>query len=109
MNIVAERLKQLRQDQGIRLTDLAQKVNMSHSYLSEIEQGKKIPSFKKLELLCSALGITLSDFFSVDKKPIPIDLLNLHELSGQLQPHQIKMLTEIVEALVEKNKRKNDF
>lgn len=105
MNIVAERLKQVRHERGIKLIDLAKKVNMSHSYLSEIEQGKKIPSFKKLALICTALGITLSDFFSTEKEPIPYELLNLYELSKQLQPRHIEMFTELIEALVEKNKK----
>ena len=63
MGTIASRLRQLREDAGLKKIGLAKKANISHSYLSEIESGTKEPSFKTLQKICSALGISLAEFF----------------------------------------------
>ena len=38
-------------------------IGISTDYLSEIERGKKTPSFKRMELLAKALGIEVYKLF----------------------------------------------
>ncbi len=42
------KLKQLRQDKGIQLNELADRGRFSVSYLNEIEKGKKYPKADKI-------------------------------------------------------------
>lgn len=53
-----EYLKQVRKKAGLTLADLGAKTNLSHSYLSQIETGKKgPPSFEVLHTLAETLDI----------------------------------------------------
>jgi len=52
------KIKQLRQERGLSLSDLAQKTNISVSYLNEIEKGKKYPQAEKIVVLANALSVS---------------------------------------------------
>ncbi len=55
-----KRLRQLRTKQGWSQEELAYRVGMDVSYLSEIENGKKEPCLRKIKELAQGLGITVS-------------------------------------------------
>ncbi|WP_299754597.1 helix-turn-helix transcriptional regulator [uncultured Pontibacter sp.] len=67
------KVKQLRTDKGISLTDLAGKTGISVSYLNEIEKGKKHPKPSKVAIIADALGVTYDYLVSL-------------QLSKRLQP-----------------------
>ncbi|TAG24936.1 MAG: XRE family transcriptional regulator [Cytophagia bacterium] len=50
------KVRQLRQQQGITLSTLADRSGVSVSYLNEIESGKKYPKSEKVLVLAQALG-----------------------------------------------------
>lgn len=56
-------LARLRKENGLTLQQLAQKVQLSAAYLSQIEHGKASPSITTLRNLAAALGARLVDFF----------------------------------------------
>ena len=60
------KLKHLRQEKGLSLKDLAAKTQLSISYLSEIEGGKKYPKPEKLLALSSALGTPFDELVSLN-------------------------------------------
>jgi quercetin dioxygenase-like cupin family protein/DNA-binding Xre family transcriptional regulator len=62
-NKVAQRLKQLRKARSHSLRELAERAQCSASFLSQIELGHTSPSVESLERICSALNISLADFF----------------------------------------------
>lgn len=74
--VLGERLRALRQDQGLKLKDLAQRTDMSIALISQIERGISSPSMRTLRLLCVALGVDGAALFApssghgpdVDKK-----------------------------------------
>ncbi len=73
------KLKQLRQEKGIQLNELATRSGLSASYLNEIEKGKKYPKSEKIFTLAAALGTDYDSLVSlkVSKKLEPIaELLN---------------------------------
>jgi transcriptional regulator with XRE-family HTH domain len=77
------KLKQLRHDKGIQLTELAEKAGLSASYLNEIERGKKYPKSDKIFSLATALETDYDTLVSlrVSKKLEPIaELLNSNVL-----------------------------
>lgn len=75
--ILGFKVKQLRQERGLSLSDLAQKTNISVSYLNEIEKGKKYPQAEKIAVLASALGVSYDWLVSLklNKKLSPLSNL----------------------------------
>lgn len=56
--ILGFKIKQIRQEKGLSLSDLAHKTGISVSYLNEIEKGKKYPQSDKIVALADALGVS---------------------------------------------------
>jgi transcriptional regulator with XRE-family HTH domain/Zn-dependent peptidase ImmA (M78 family) len=63
--ILGLKLKQFRQNKGYSLKDLAERTNLSISFLSEIEKGKKYPKPEKIMQLAQALDISFDDLVSL--------------------------------------------
>ena len=63
---LATRINPLRTEQNLSTRDLAKKSGISKSQLADIILGNKIPTVYTLHLICTALGISLSDFFNFD-------------------------------------------
>jgi transcriptional regulator with XRE-family HTH domain len=61
---VAMRLRQAREDAGLSLRELARRLELSASALSQIETGKSRPSVKTLYAIVSELGISLDELFA---------------------------------------------
>ncbi|MEO9625344.1 MAG: helix-turn-helix transcriptional regulator [Qipengyuania citrea] len=53
-------LKLVRQYHRLNQVEMAKRLDISPSYLSEIEKGKKTPSFELLEKYASLIGIPVS-------------------------------------------------
>ncbi len=56
-------LKQLRVERGYTLNEVADKINISVSLLSQIENAKSNPSLQSLEGLLNLYAVSFSDFF----------------------------------------------
>ena len=69
---IAVRIDFLRIEQNLSIRDLAKKSGISKSQLSDIILGNKIPNVYTLYLICTALGISLSDFFDFDDAVIKL-------------------------------------
>ena len=59
------KLKQLRQENKMSLSDLSNKSTLSISYLNEIESGKKYPTTNKIALLANALNVSYDKMVSL--------------------------------------------
>lgn len=95
---VGERLKQLKHEKGYSYTEIADKTGLTTSYISNIHQGKTV-GINNLEKICSAIGITLSQFFQADVKPV--DLSVLEAISG-LSDEKKKQLALFINGLSDK-------
>ncbi len=62
--IVGKRLLQVRQEKGLSQEKLALLSNVDRTYVPSIEKGRRSVSVQILERLCSALSISLAEFFS---------------------------------------------
>ena len=51
-----EKLRTMRSDQNLSLQELADKAGMNKGYVSQVELGKRKPSFESVENLAGALG-----------------------------------------------------
>lgn len=57
------RIRFLRKEKKLSQEDLALEANINKNYLSDLENGRRNPSFEILEKLAVALGISLSELF----------------------------------------------
>ncbi len=63
IEIFRQNLKYYRTEQGLTQEELSEISEISSDYLSEIERGKRTPSFKRLELIAQALKIEVYQLF----------------------------------------------
>src|SRR5215813_12247513 len=63
--IFGMKLRQFREQAGLSLTDLGSRINLSTSYLTEIEHGKKYPKAEKIARMAEALGRNYDDLVSI--------------------------------------------
>ena len=59
MNL-GEKIKKIRNERGFSLRDLASQVDLSASFLSQIEQGKASPSIENLKKIANSLDVKVS-------------------------------------------------
>lgn len=62
---VAETLRELRQKKGVSQEKLAEAIDSHQVYISEIENGKKIPSLSVIYKTAQFFNLSLSDFASL--------------------------------------------
>lgn len=62
------KIQKYRIAQGLTQENLAERVDLSVSYISEIENGKKRPSLKTLEKIAAALDVSLVSLMGEDSK-----------------------------------------
>jgi transcriptional regulator with XRE-family HTH domain len=60
---LGSRIAEIRRKKGMTSEQLAQENGISKGYLSDIENGNKLPSLLMLERLAKVLKISLKDFF----------------------------------------------
>lgn len=60
---ISGRIRQLRTEKKISANRLSTLAGLSQSYIRKLELGETTPTVESMELICSALGISLADFF----------------------------------------------
>ena len=58
-----ERIRQLREEQGVSQLALSEKVGIQNAFLSRLESGKKEPCLRVIEMLADGLGVSLRKVF----------------------------------------------
>jgi transcriptional regulator with XRE-family HTH domain len=66
---ISARVRQLRENAGWTLEQLADRSGVSRAMISRIERAEASPTAALLARLSEALGLSLSDFFADDEKP----------------------------------------
>ena len=62
--VLGRSLREIREEQGGRLVDIAERAGISPQYLSEIERGRKEPSSEMIAAVTGALGVDLADLLA---------------------------------------------
>lgn len=62
---VEMRIREIRESKKIKLSELAEKANISKSHLSDIERSKKTPSLFVLLKIAVVLGVDERDLYSI--------------------------------------------
>ena len=66
-------LHNLRVKKGLSMSDVARMVNVSRSFISQIEKGQTYPSLETLEVLARALNISLSELFQSAENVVKLE------------------------------------
>ena len=64
-----EKLRSMRADQNLSLQELANKSGMNRGYISQIELGKRKPSFEAVETIAGALGAKIYILLEAPEAP----------------------------------------
>ncbi|MGG1916098.1 helix-turn-helix transcriptional regulator [Priestia megaterium] len=81
---LGKKLKDLRKQKGLSLTEVGKAVDLSHNFLSEVERGKKQPSLEKIRLLANLYEINEDELFGIIDQ-IPLRAQELIENDKHLQ------------------------
>ncbi|QEK12627.1 helix-turn-helix transcriptional regulator [Crassaminicella thermophila] len=100
-NFIGNRIRFLRKQMNLTMKQLADKLNSSAGFISDIENNKSMPSIPKLIEICNVLNITLSDFFNESTEPITLtpELKELVRHAKNLTPEQLEQLTKFIRTL----------
>jgi transcriptional regulator with XRE-family HTH domain len=83
------RLERVREGMSVR--ELARRVEVSHSLISQIERGHVMPSVGTLWSIATVLGLSVADLFDeVERETGFGDGRTGHEASGPVQTHQTR-------------------
>lgn len=77
---IGNRIRKYRKDSGLTQEQLAEKINVTKSRVSNWEQGINRPDADIIGLICRALNVT------------PSDLLDVHLTDDELNAHEKKVI-----------------
>ena len=70
--MIGERIRERRHELGLSLRALAEEVNLTASFLSQVERAQADPSIKSLRRIADALGVSLFCFLAEDEVVSPV-------------------------------------
>ncbi len=65
---VGQRIRSLRERQGLSLRALAERCGLSTTAISQIERGDNSPTVSSLHVLATALGVSITDLFQDERR-----------------------------------------
>jgi transcriptional regulator with XRE-family HTH domain len=94
--IIGQRIKDIRMKKQMTQAALAEKIDMSATYMSHIETGKKRASFESLLLITNALEITMDHLIIGNQTNEPAEyLMNLALLLEDCTEREMRLFYEI--------------
>lgn len=88
---VGEKIRKFRTEQNLLQKDLAQKCRMSESAIRNYELGNRTPSPKHLEVIASALGVSI---FAISEPNLNSELGAMHALFELEETYNLKVIEE---------------
>ena len=110
---LGDRLRELRRSRALSQEQVAHIAEITTAYLGQVERGTKNITVHTLEKVCTALNVTLPEFFStVKKQDKSIDEINnqiLHQLHGRTESEKqaILRLIKLVFSIQEMKRAKS--
>jgi transcriptional regulator with XRE-family HTH domain len=95
MNI-GQKIREYRKNKALKLVNIAERTGLSKPFISEIERGIKSPSIETLSKICSALDITLAEFFTEEEPSLSPELRKLLDSARDLSPEQVEQLNRFI-------------
>jgi transcriptional regulator with XRE-family HTH domain len=88
--MLGDTLRRLRNIYGYKAVDLSKKLDISNSYLSEIENNKKTPSIDLLQKYADIFGIKLSSLIAI------MEAYESELKINSAQDHITRMMLELI-------------
>jgi len=93
---IGKRIRLFRE--GVGLSGRALKVGLDPSQINKIEHNVNKPSLEALERICTALGLTLGEFFADGQAPeLPPEVRRVCGKIQQLPPERLKILESVLD------------
>lgn len=102
---VGVKIRNYRQKLGLTQEELAEKADLHHTYVGQVERGEKNLTIQSLEKLLDAMDVSFAEFFSnfeilAKDSTIPAQCYTLvGSLDDDKQEKLLKLLTDIVEMM----------
>ena len=93
--IYSENIKRFRTQKGLKQDVLAEKVDLSEKYISDLETGRRIGSFETLVSLANALEVEPYELLLPPQTSISYDTKRTKDLMNRLR----KNLGEVIDTL----------
>jgi transcriptional regulator with XRE-family HTH domain len=105
---VGTRLTRFRESKKISKNKLAQEVGVTQGFISQVELGNRLPTLEVLNRICTALGITLAEFFADtrEREPLPPEIRQIIDKAQKLTPRQLKILNDVLDEWIEPKEAK---
>ena len=99
---VLRKIEQLRKERGWSVNYLAMEAGLTQSTLNNLYARRSEPKIVTLKAICSAFGITLSDFFREDETDDSKEL-TIEGKFKRLSENEKKVVGEMIDLLLTKN------
>jgi transcriptional regulator with XRE-family HTH domain len=95
-------LKRFRKERGFSQMALSEKCDTTSNYIGQIEMGRRIPSFEKIEKIAAALQIPPHDLFmySAERKD---EKMNTRDFLRKMPAHVKKDLISRLAAVIKRD------
>lgn len=93
-----DRLIELRTEKGVSAREMSISLGQGVGYISNIENGKNMPSWGSFFYICDYFKISPKDFFDVDSTS-PAELNVLIEKMKNLGPQKLKLIGNIIDEM----------
>ncbi|MFJ5768961.1 helix-turn-helix domain-containing protein [Psychrobacillus sp. NPDC093180] len=87
MKDVGKKIRELRIQKGYTLKDIADKTNLTSSFLSQLERSKTSVTLQSLSKISKALGVTQSYFFTQQEKQEENKQITRHKTHLDVEIH----------------------
>lgn len=107
---IGENIKKLRTERGFTQKELAEKCNLSRSYLADLERNRYNPSLESLKIIANNLGVSVSVLLGENKvndtsdeleEDFPEGVYVLRRASKELSPEAKKQMIKIMKTFLE--------
>jgi transcriptional regulator with XRE-family HTH domain len=88
---IGQRLKRLRQEQGISQRDLSSP-GVSYAYISRVEADARTPSVKALRKIANKLGVTVEHLETGEPTPTELGVADADVEFGTLTKEEVRMI-----------------
>lgn len=85
--LVGARLRERRMERGISLRQFARDIDVSASFISQLETGKAQPSVATFFSICAALDISTDELFNSDESTEPTPVASISGLTDASNNH----------------------
>jgi transcriptional regulator with XRE-family HTH domain len=96
---VGARIKELRKARNLTTQELAKMTNISQPVISRLETNSRAADVDLIKSICTALGISLTDFFASETQTLAPSLNRLLLAAEKLTEEEREQLTTLIKTM----------